>query len=561
MSEKIPFLGFGLGLRAAHIPHVLEKKPSVDWFEIISENYMDATGQARENLERVLEIYPVVMHGVSLSIGTVDPLNSGYLNSLKNLASWVKPAWVSDHLCWTGVAHRNTHDLLPVPYTEEALSHIVDRIKRVQDFLGRPLVLENPSTYLEFKSSEIPEEEFISRMVEKSGCGLLLDANNIYVTCFNHRKDPKTYIDSLPFDRVYQMHLAGHTNKGTHIVDTHDGPVIDEVWALYKYIIHRAGKKNTMIEWDDKIPPFDVVYDELTKARFAADRARDHGPLPDTLRDIPRYIPNAKTPLENEQRRMQSVILSGDVVSSAAEDWIMPKPGLTPPQQLSIYTDGYRARLFDVVAQDFPALRNYLGHQKMNDAVSRYVDATPSAHFDAGLYPQAFPDFVAEFYASDTFAASLARLEGAIARLSYAPDSAALAPEEISALGPEGMMLVCLVPRTALEILSLPQDAQSYYSDYIEGKRDIPANQTPVQVAVYRHDGRNWRLTLDDIESKVLKKIFSGMAIGPVLEWMQAETGMTDESVERWISHYFARWMSNGILASHKPQLHHRSAA
>ena len=196
-SSLHPSLGFGLGLRPKHYPYIFENSPDVDWFEIVSENFMDTDGRPKRNLARIKERYPIVMHGVAMSIGTVDPLNSEYLSKLKKLIDYVQPAWVSDHLCWTGIAHKNSHDLLPVPYTEEALKHIISRIKQVQDYLERPIALENPSTYLEFKTSHIPEAEFIARMAEESGCNLLLDVNNVYVSCYNHRLDAKAYIDTL----------------------------------------------------------------------------------------------------------------------------------------------------------------------------------------------------------------------------------------------------------------------------------------------------------------------------------------------------------------------------
>src|SRR5690606_5464658 len=192
----LPMLGFGLGLRPEHYPHILAHNPAVDWFEIISENYMETEGRPKYMLEQIREKYPVVMHGVSLSIGTVDPLKSDYLKELKELIEWVRPVWISDHLCWTGVAHKQTHDLLPVPYTEEALKHIVQRLRAVQDYLERPILMENPSTYLEFQSSAMTEWDFIRHMAEESGCGLLLDANNVYVSCYNHKWDPKTYLDA-----------------------------------------------------------------------------------------------------------------------------------------------------------------------------------------------------------------------------------------------------------------------------------------------------------------------------------------------------------------------------
>ena len=267
-SKAFPHLGFGLGLRTQHYPYIFENTPLVDWFEVISENFIDTDGRPKHNLERIKERYPIVMHGVALSIGTIDPLNSEYLQKLKTAMHWINPAWISDHLCWTGVAHKNTHDLLPVPYTEAALSHVVARIKAVQDYIERPMAFENPSTYLEFKSSSMHEAEFIARMLEASNAYLLLDVNNVYVTCYNHSLDPKAYIDALPLDRVVQIHLSGHTNKGTHIIDTHDDYVVDEVWDIYRYVLQKAKRvPNTMIEWDDQMPDFPVLLAELEKAK------------------------------------------------------------------------------------------------------------------------------------------------------------------------------------------------------------------------------------------------------------------------------------------------------
>jgi uncharacterized protein (UPF0276 family) len=218
-------------------------------------------------LEQVAERYPVVMHGVSLSIGSTDPLDFDYLRRLKRLAHAIDVRWLSDHLCWTGVAGLNTHDLLPIPLNEESLSHVVNRIRIVQDFLERPLVLENPSTYVTFASSTMTEWEFIGRMAEQADCGLLLDVNNIYVSSVNHDFDPVEYVRSVPHDRVVQFHLAGHTNCQTHLIDTHDGPVIDPVWELYRLADELTGGASTLLEWDAKIPPFPVVHAEVLKAR------------------------------------------------------------------------------------------------------------------------------------------------------------------------------------------------------------------------------------------------------------------------------------------------------
>ena len=228
---------------------------------------MDTAGRPRYILDQVAERYPVVMHGVSLSIGSTDPLNFDYLRKLKTLADAVKARWVSDHICWTGVASRNSHDLLPVPFTEETLAHIVARVRTVQDVLERPLVLENPSSYVEFAASTMPEWEFVTRLATDADCGLLLDVNNVFVSAMNHDFDAAQYIRNVPHDRVVQFHLAGHTDCGTHRIDTHDGPVIDPVWELYRLAYRLTDGPATLLEWDAKIPTFPEVHAEVLKAK------------------------------------------------------------------------------------------------------------------------------------------------------------------------------------------------------------------------------------------------------------------------------------------------------
>ncbi len=274
-ADRRPYLGFGLGLRPQHYADILDRSPEappprVDWFEIISENYMAAGGRPRRMLERVRARYPVVMHGVSLSIGSVDPLDMDYLAELKALADRIDPAWVSDHLCWTGVDGVNLHDLLPLPYTEEALAHVAARVGRVQDALGRRIALENTSTYVAFAASTMTEWAFLAELTRRSGCDIVLDVNNVFVSAFNHGFDPLDFIAGLPADRVIQIHLAGHENNETHIVDTHDAPVIDSVWDLYRATIDLLGPVSTMIERDAAIPPFGDLEAELDRARALA---------------------------------------------------------------------------------------------------------------------------------------------------------------------------------------------------------------------------------------------------------------------------------------------------
>ena len=265
-----PRLGFGLGLRPDHYEAILAEAPRVDWFEAISENYMVGGGKPLRWLERIRADYPVVLHGVSLSIGSCDTLDRAYLIELKALAERIRPAWISDHLCWTGIAGRNMHDLLPLPHTEEAVHHIAARVREVQDFLGRRILLENVSSYAVFKDSRLAEWDFLKAIAEEADCLLLLDINNIYVNSQNHGFDPLDYLRAIPVSRVQQIHLAGHSRNGALLIDTHDHPVPEGVWELYAAAVRRFGAVATMIERDDRIPPLQELVAELDRARAIA---------------------------------------------------------------------------------------------------------------------------------------------------------------------------------------------------------------------------------------------------------------------------------------------------
>lgn len=269
MSKPIkkPYLGFGLGLRTDHYETILNDKPQIDWFEVISENYLVPGGKPLFYLDKIREHYPMVMHGVSLSVGSSDPLDWDYLKQIKALAKRIQPRWISDHLCWTGVHGKNTHDLLPLPYTEETLKHVANRIHQIQDFLGQRILIENVSSYVNYKQSTLTEWEFLTEISRLADCYILLDVNNIYVSSVNHEFNPLTYIHSVPTDRIYQIHLAGHSNMDDYIIDTHDHDIVDEVWDLYAKTIQHHGLISTMIERDDHIPPLSDLIKELNHAR------------------------------------------------------------------------------------------------------------------------------------------------------------------------------------------------------------------------------------------------------------------------------------------------------
>ncbi len=266
-SKQRPFLGYGLGLRPSHYQDILEQRPVVDWFEALTENYLVPGGKPLYFLEQVRTNYPIVLHGVSMSIGASEPLNLEYLHQVKNLAQRFDAAWISDHLCWTGTQDINLHDLMPLPYTEEAIQHVAARVAQVQDILGRQILLENVSSYVTYCDSRLTEWDFLNAIAEAADCLILLDINNIHVSAFNHGFNPQDYLNGIAPQRVRQFHLAGHQNHGDYIIDTHDEPVIDAVWDLYTAALRRFGPVSTMIERDDNIPPLTDLLKELDQAR------------------------------------------------------------------------------------------------------------------------------------------------------------------------------------------------------------------------------------------------------------------------------------------------------
>ena len=269
-DPRHPALGYGLGLRVEHYEELLAGDAPIDWLEVLSENYMVDGGRPLDWLARFRERWPLVLHGVSLSIGGSDPLDRDYLARLSALARFAQPAWISDHLCWTGVDGTNLHDLMPLPYTEEALAHVVARVTQVQDTLGRRIALENVSSYVAFHDSQMGEAQFLAEVARRADCLILLDINNVHVSARNHGFDARDYLATIPVDRVQQFHLAGHEDDGDLIIDTHDAPIVDSVWSLYADAVRRFGPVSTLIERDDHIPPLAELIAELDRARATA---------------------------------------------------------------------------------------------------------------------------------------------------------------------------------------------------------------------------------------------------------------------------------------------------
>jgi uncharacterized protein (UPF0276 family) len=409
-------LGFGLGLRQKHVEHIIKEKPKqVDWFEVISENYFNPNSSKRDEVEKIRRDYPFVMHGVSMSIGSTDELNTEYLNKLKELSNWLEPQLISDHICWTGINNFNSHDLLPVPYIEESLKNMVKKVKQVQDFLGRRIALENPSTYLEFEGSQINEWDFIRYVAEEADCDLLLDVNNVYVNCFNHGYESKKYIDAIPAKRVAQIHLAGHKNFNTHIVDTHSDYIADEVLELYKYTITKIGKRSSMIEWDAEIPGLEVMISELEKVKEASSegyREKLDGVNDKRNNFREHYCDSDLVGLYNY---FQSNLLNPKQAENKPEQWVKKKDRLNEDEQFDIYSHAYRVRLFETIVKEYKASEKYLGEKNFHMVVRSYIEYQPSKFFNMDDYIFALPEFARKYV--DDVSYELMVLEAEIMKL------------------------------------------------------------------------------------------------------------------------------------------------
>jgi uncharacterized protein (UPF0276 family) len=499
-----PFLGHGIGLRREHYAEVLAGEAECDWFEAISENYMAAGGRARKVLLAVRERYPVTLHGVSLGIGNTDPLDEEYLDALDRLATEVEPAWISDHLCWTGVEGRSSHDLLPLPYTEEALSNVVERVLRVQDRLGRSLVLENVSSYVSWRSSTIPEEEFLAELTRRSGCGLLLDVNNVFVSATNHGRDPRRWLEAIPKGSVWQVHLAGPSEAGPLLVDTHDHPVRPEVWELYREAVGRFGEVSSLVEWDDRIPEIGVVLAERDKAAaIAAEvregrRARAEGdgePETGGVR-VAREGASAQKPLrapapagstENgpdpmlglrgAQRALMDLVRAPEGVAKALEERGEAREAvaalfagderMSAVARLEVYAGMYFFRLRDSLAEDFARTAAALGEARWNNLVTDYLLAHPPTSWSLRWTGEAFPEFLrAHAYGAERpWLADVAALEQARNEAFQALDAKPLRPEELALVPPEEWPELRFVPAPGTALVGSRWDLAAWWDD------------------------------------------------------------------------------------------------
>lgn len=564
-----------MGLRTVHYDTVTKNWPkNVDWFEVISENYMDSGGRPLEILEQVRAHYPIALHGVSLSIGSADPLNKEYLKKLKTLADRIEPAIVSDHLCWTGIDGKNLHDLLPLPYTEEAAKYTIKRVKRAQDFLGRKILLENVSTYFTYKHSRLTEWDFLTLVAKESGCGILLDVNNAYVNAKNHDFDPYTYLKNIPAEIVGQFHLAGHTDMGDYLFDTHSKHVIDEVWDLYRYAVQKFGQVSTLVEWDENIPDFEKLSQELEKARMVSRSANFTGPaacgtLPCSFvtsvrtargrglaSGVTPKIRNPKNiPLFKLQKLMKESILPSKRSRKAAGIFgkSLNRQGKSPGvKRIAVYADGYIARMHEGLVETFPAVKRILGDAEFLALAHLYAEAFPSEEYSLNQAGKHFPRFVGKssYTKKLSFLKDLAELEWKIRESFHAFEKDPADLEKLKELPPEAWQKLKFIFQPTVFLVRSQWPILDIWNARSQplGKININLVDRPQNVFIHRQDLIVRCELMGPQEADLLQSLLSGRSLGRSIELLSKNIGANDPELSAW----FAGWSVKKIIQSWK---------
>ncbi len=570
MENSWPALGCGLGLRTVHYDHITTHCPkNVDWFEAISENYMDTGGRPLSILEKVRARYPIALHGVSLSIGSADPLNKDYLKKLKALIRRIDPAIVSDHLCWTGVDGKNLHDLLPLPYTEETARYVIKRVKSVQEFLERPILLENVSTYFSYRHSRLAEWDFLKAVAEGARCGILLDVNNVYVNAVNHGFDPYEFLQAIPREIVGQFHLAGHTDMGGYLFDTHSKRIIDKVWELYRFAIERFGQMSTLVEWDDDIPDFEKLSQELDKAReiyrltdFSGSPQSFGEPVHKSRRSAwtsPTRFVAGRTrkicgpKLSQLQKSMKACILPS----------IRPKKNLTTfgknlnPQgktpgvkRIDVYADGYIARMHEALGETYPAVRRILGDNDFLTVARAYAEVHPSQDYSLSRAGKHLARFLAgSSHAKKLpFLPDLAALEWRIVESFHATQEEPADTRSLKELSPEEWEAVrfCFQPSVFLVSSRWPILDIWQARNEPPGSINVDLVDRPQNVLVHRPEFQVRCELLDPGQTRLLNLLKSGKSLGQAVEAFIRSGTADNPPFTQW----FSLWASLKLIKS-----------
>ncbi len=568
-SDSWLVLGCGVGLRSQHYPVITETWPRMDWFEAISENYMDSGGRPLQILEQVRHHYPIALHGTALSIGSIDPLNQDYLDHLRKLVDRIDPFIVSDHLCWSGVEGEVLHDLLPLPFTEEAIEHTVKRVDHVQEFLGRRILLENVSTYVTYKHSVMPEWEFLTEVANRSGCGILLDINNIYVNATNHQFDPHEYLKSIPAKFVGQIHLAGHTDMGSFLFDTHSAPVIHSVWELYREALSLLGPVSTLIEWDENIPPFERLTQEVDKAKLIYKEfvGRDHviasaakqsksfeiaSATPETL--LRSDGASVKTSLLEAQEWMRSRIQFGEessetsALTSRGKELLNPQGGVPGEERASVYANGYPARIHESLKEVYEAVHHVLGDDTFLEASFAYAHQHPSHDYNLNFVGRHLPEFLQASHFSKTFPfiADLAKLEWLIWKAFHAFDQVTFHPEQLTEVPVENWEQARLVFQPSVSLIASSWPILDIWRTRREDSEEIKTDLTnrPQQILIGRNGDQVRCELLDPNQYQLIKGLLSGETLGAVCERLAGTSSGEELQVAAW----FSNWVKEGLI-------------
>ncbi len=555
-SQNWPILGCGVGLRNVHYGTITTEWPKMDWFEAITENFMDSGGRPVHILGKVREKYPLALHGVSLSIGSVDPLNRQYLERLKLLAKRMEPSIISDHLCWCGVDGEELHDLLPLPFTEESLAHIAERVSEVQEFLNRKILLENVSSYVTYKHSVIPEWEFLSEVARRSGCGILLDINNIYVNSANHQFDSIEYINSIPRESVGQFHLAGHTDMGSYLFDTHSAPVIRPVWELYQHALRRFGPVSTLIEWDEQIPEYKELSDEAERARTIYNQMtggrESFAPADINPKKEPQLARKHEAlPLVQIERLMKSHIHPIEKIppDSSLQDSLNPQGGEEGIKRLSVYATGYTARTHDGLSETYETIQNILGPDEFDHLTRAYMNRFPSHDYNLSLIGQHLPEFLKahSLVQKFPFLPDLARLEWFVSQTFHAFDQAAFNPKTLSELPMEDWESATFTFQPSVKLMKSSWPVW----DLWKSKKNLTPSSNfhlPKQtefILIYRRNFQVCAEMMGDVQYGLLNQLMEGSSLGRACETLADQ----NEADKLPISQWFSDWTRLGLIA------------
>lgn len=549
----VPSPGFGLGLRTTHYADFLERAQPLDWLEIITDNFLVEGGKPLVMLDRIRRDYPVAMHGVAMSLGAPGGPDLAYLRRVRALADRVQPLWVSDHLCWIGPGPEQLHDLYPLPYTDEAARHVVQSIRQAQDVLGRRLVLENVSSYIDFKESAASEWQFLSHIAHEADCLLLVDVNNIHVSSVNHRFNPLDYLDGLPAHRVQQIHLAGHEDHGDYIVDTHDHPVAEPVWALYREACRRFGEVATMIERDDHIPPLQELLDELAVAKSIAREQAQAATAEDTSQIGIQPIPDGRQQLSKLQQTMADYVLHPvQVHAAAAAHYVRDMPGVDVLQRLGIYHHAYRARLAEVLAESFEKTCLYMGSEAFDQDAVTFAVRHPPLIRNLGRYGADLPGYFGGRYPDNPELRELAQLDWDLRECFDGPDVAALDAQAAAADTAQGWLTNSHPLHPSLRLRPISTNVVQLWKAMAEDA-EVPAAaalDAPRTLVVWRKGLLPHFLTLEPAQALFIACLAGGHSIAQACEELQ---GLPELGEPQTLGLWLREWWDEGLLRAGNP--------